>query len=95
MTSIKERERFRKAILRDNAISKARNNLVLAEKHGVVQWKALSDRVLRVWRRGKRDCFVDWWPHRCELRLCIVGRSKIRKRGVLLDDVLDLLDRGI
>lgn len=95
MTSIKEKIRFKKAIQRDHAISSARNNLVLAEKHGVIQWKALSDRLLRVWRRDKRDKFVDWRPHRNELCLCIVGRTKIRKRGTLLDDVLDLLDREI
>lgn len=92
MTSERLQTRFKRAIERNDKIAEARNNLVLAEKHGVVQWKALSDSLLRVWRVGKRNRCVDWRPHRDEARLIIFNGQRIRKRVCILDDVLDLLD---
>lgn len=95
MTSERLQIRFKRAIERDDKIAKARNNLVLAERHGVLQWKAVSDTLLRIWRVGQRDKYVDWRPHRDEGRLIISSRYRLRKRVRLLDDVLDLLDLDV
>jgi hypothetical protein len=93
MSPEKLRRRFTKAKQRDELIAEARNCLVRAEQHGIIQWKALSDKTLRVWRPKARNYFVDWRPHRLDARLIKSNRCVIRKRRARqLDDILDLLD---
>lgn len=95
MSSDKIKQRFQKARVRDEFIANARNSLVRAEQYGVIQWKALSDKTLRVWRPDRRNFFVDWRPHRFDARLILNNRTVVRKRRARqLDDILDLLDYG-